>query len=132
MGWLREDPEFRAYSLELARQEYAGRDPETDLRGAGVDYQRIRCRGRRVRASDEVELDVIIKDGRLLICELRSWIDKAGMYMFERKARFYERRHQRQADRLIVVSPRTDAGAQQVAERLGIETYADSLEVATG
>lgn len=81
---------------------------------------------------DEVELDVIIKDGRLLICELRSWIDKAGMYMFERKARFYERRHQRQADRLIVVSPMIDAGAQQVAERLGIETYADSLEVATG
>jgi hypothetical protein len=37
---------------------------------------------------DQVELDVIIKNGLLLICELKSSIDKAGMYIFERKARF--------------------------------------------
>ena len=80
---------------------------------------------------DQVELDVIIKNGLLLICELKSSIDKAGMYIFERKARFYERRHQRKANRLIVISPMIDAGAQQVAERLGIETYGDSIEVET-
>ena len=81
---------------------------------------------------DQVELDVIIKNGLLLICELKSSVDKAAIYIFERKARFYERRHQRQADRLIVVSPMIDARAQQVAQRLGIETYGDSIEVATG
>jgi len=81
---------------------------------------------------DQVELAVIIKNGLLLICELKSSIDKAAMYIFERKARFYERRHQRQADRLIVVSPMIDARAQQVAQRLGIETYGDSMEVAPG
>jgi hypothetical protein len=80
---------------------------------------------------DQVELDVIIKNGLLLICELKSSIDKAGMYIFERKARFYERRHQRQANRLIVISPMIEARAQQVAERLGIETYGDSIEVET-
>ena len=80
---------------------------------------------------DQVELDVIIKNGLLLICELKSSIDKAGMYIFERKARFYERRHQRQANRLIVISPMIDARAQRVAERLGIETYGDSDEVET-
>ncbi len=80
---------------------------------------------------DQVELDVIIKNGLLLICELKSSIDKAGMYIFERKARFYERRHNRQANRLIVISPMIDARAQQVAERLGIETYGDSIEVET-
>ncbi len=80
---------------------------------------------------DQVELDVIIKNGLLLICELKSSIDKAGMYIFERKARFYERRHQRQANRLIVISPMIDARAQQVAERLGIELYSDSVEVET-
>jgi len=78
---------------------------------------------------DQVELDVIIKNGLLLICELKSSIDKAGMYIFERKARFYEQRHQRTANRLIVVSPMIDARAQKVAERLGIETYGDSTEV---
>ena len=56
---------------------------------------------------DQIELDVIIKNGLLLICELKSSIDKAGMYSFERKARFYERHHERQADRLIVISPFT-------------------------
>ena len=79
---------------------------------------------------DQVELDVVIKNGLLLICELKSSIDKAGMYIFERKARFYERRHQRQAQRLIVISPMIDARALKVAERLGIETYGDSSEVA--
>jgi hypothetical protein len=78
---------------------------------------------------DQVELDVIITNGQLLICELKSSIDKAGMYSFERKARFYERRHGRQADRLLVISPIIDARAQKVAERLGIETYGDSTEV---
>jgi hypothetical protein len=78
---------------------------------------------------DQVELDVIIKNGLLLICELKSSIDKAGMYIFERKARFYEQRHQRTANRLIVVSPMIDARARKVAERLGIETYGDSTEV---
>jgi hypothetical protein len=78
---------------------------------------------------DQVELDVIVKDGLLLICELKSSIDKAGMYSFERKARFYERRHQRQANRLIVISPMIEGRARKVAERLGIETYGDSTEV---
>jgi len=80
---------------------------------------------------DQVELDVIIKNGLLLICELKSSIDKAGMYIFERKARFYEKRHGRQANRLIVISPMIDARARKVAERLGIEMYGDSLDVET-
>jgi len=78
---------------------------------------------------DQIELDVIITDGLLLICELKSSIDKAGMHIFERKARFYESRHQRKADRLIVISPMIDPKAQKLAERLNIETYSDSEEV---
>jgi hypothetical protein len=78
---------------------------------------------------DQIELDVIIKNGLLLICELKSSIDKAGMYIFERKARFYERRHERKANRLIVISPMIDARARKVGERLGIEMYGDSIEV---
>ncbi|MFB1489007.1 MULTISPECIES: PD-(D/E)XK nuclease family protein [unclassified Thiocapsa] len=78
---------------------------------------------------DQIELDVIIKNGLLLICELRSSIDKAGMYIFERKARFYERRHERKANRLIVISPMIDGRARKVGERLGIEMYGDSTEV---
>ena len=80
---------------------------------------------------DQVELDIIIKNGLLLICELKSSIDKAGMYVFERKARFYEQRHNRKAQRLIVISPMVDARACKVAKDLGIEIYSDSADVET-
>jgi hypothetical protein len=80
---------------------------------------------------DQVELDVIIKNGLLIICELKSSIDKAGMYIFERKVRFYEKHHQRQANRLIVISPMVDARARKVAETLGIEVFSDSTDVAS-
>jgi len=78
---------------------------------------------------DQIELDVIIKNGVLLICELKSSIDKAAMYIFERKVRFYERRHHSKADRIIVISPMIEPKAQKVAVKLGIETYSDSSEV---
>jgi len=78
---------------------------------------------------DHVELDIIIKNGLLLICELKSSIDKGGMYLFERKARFYERHHNHKADRLIVISPMIDKRAKKLAKELGIEIYSDSLEV---
>lgn len=78
---------------------------------------------------DQVELGMIIKNGLLLICELKSSIDKAGMYIFERKVRFYEKRHQRQANRRIVISPMIDPKAKRVAEQLGIEIYSDSADV---
>jgi hypothetical protein len=80
---------------------------------------------------DQVELDVITKNGMLIVCELNSSIDKACMYSFERKARFYEKRHGRTASRLLVISPMIDARAKTVAERLGIETFGDSLDVET-
>lgn len=79
---------------------------------------------------EQIEIDVIIRNGLLILCELKSSIDKAGMYSFERKARFYERRHQRQANRLIVVSPMIESRALEVARRLGIETYGEPEEVA--
>lgn len=86
-------------------------------------------RGEVFGRPDQVELDVIVHNGSLIICELKSSIDKAGMYIFERKARFYEKRHQRTANRLMVISPMIDARARKVAEQLGIETYGDSILV---
>ncbi len=206
-GWLREDPDFRAYILDLTRGEYArradtedrfyailaelqrdreaqagkweeqnqkweanqqellrlhyeimaqaktydrsigalgarwGTQSEKALRDAlagileenfGVQVVNVTDfddTGEVFGRPDQVEIDVIVKNGLLLICELKSSIDKAGMYIFERKARFYEKRHGRTANRLIAISPMIDARAQKVAERLGIETYGDSTDV---
>ena len=78
---------------------------------------------------DQVELDVIIKNGVLILCEIKSSIDKAGMYIFSRKGDYYEQRHHRKPDRLIVISPWIDNRAQKVADSLGIETYGYSTDV---
>ena len=78
---------------------------------------------------DQIELDVIIKNGLLIICEIKSSLDKARMYSFERKIRFYEKKHQRQVTRMLVISPMVDARAGQVAAKLGIEVYNDSMGV---
>ncbi len=78
---------------------------------------------------EQVELDVIIQNGLLIIVEIKSSIDKAGMYIFERKVRFYEQRHQREAQRMMVISPMVDPKALPVAEKLGIEVYGDSMDV---
>ena len=76
---------------------------------------------------DQIELDVIVINGLLILMELKSSIGKADMYIFERKARFYEKLHDRHANRLIVISPMIDAKARQVGERLGIEMFGDSV-----
>jgi len=80
---------------------------------------------------DQVELDIIIKNGILIICELKSSMSKPDMYIFERKVRFYEQRHNRKASRMIVISPMVDEKAFKVAKNLNIEvySYADSIDI---
>jgi hypothetical protein len=79
---------------------------------------------------EQVDLDIIIKNGLLIICEIKSSMSKGDMYIFDRKVAFYQRKHQRQATRRIVVSPMVDPPAQAVATKLGIEVYsfADALD----
>ena len=78
---------------------------------------------------DQVELDIIIKNGRLLVCEIKSSMGKAAMYIFERKVRFYENRHHQKVDKILVISPMVDDRAKVVAKKLGIEIYSYAEDV---
>jgi hypothetical protein len=78
---------------------------------------------------EQIELDVIIRNGLLIICEIKSSMSRSDMFTFERKVRFYEQRHQRQANRMLVISPMIDTRAEQIAKQLGIEIYSDSIDV---
>ena len=78
---------------------------------------------------DQVELDVIIFNGTVILCQLKASMSKSDMYAFWRKAQFYEKQHQRRADRLLAISPMIDDKAKQVAKELQIETYSYSDEV---
>lgn len=78
---------------------------------------------------DQVELDVIIFNGTVILCELKASMSKSDMYAFWRKAQFYEKQHQRRPDRLLAISPMIDDNAKQVAKELQIETYSYGDEV---
>ncbi len=78
---------------------------------------------------DQVELDIIIIDGILIICEIKSSISKGEMYLFHKKAQFYEKRHNRTAKYLIAISPMVEEKAQKVAAELGIKVYSYADEI---
>ncbi|TAN48916.1 MAG: DUF3782 domain-containing protein [Methylococcaceae bacterium] len=78
---------------------------------------------------DQVEIDVIIKNGLLIVCELKSSLSKSDLLTFHRKALFYEQLQGRKADRLLAISPMIDDRARREGERLGIEMYGDSVDV---
>jgi len=78
---------------------------------------------------DQIELDLIVKNGTLIIVEIKSSMSKSEMYTFERKVRFYEKRHQRQVDKMIVISPMVAPKAIPVAEKLGVHIYTAAEDV---
>ena len=78
---------------------------------------------------DEIELDIIIKNGVLIVCEMKSSVSKSDMYIFERKVRFYEQKQTKPVSRLLVISPFVDKYAIPVADKLGIEVYSYADDV---
>jgi hypothetical protein len=78
---------------------------------------------------DQIELDLIIKNGVLMVCEIKSSVTKSDMYVFNKKVRFYEQKHDRLANRMIVISPMVDENALPYAKKLGIDVYSFADEV---
>ena len=72
---------------------------------------------------DQVELDVIIKNGLLIICEIKSSMSRGDVYIFNRKVKFYERLHQCAATRRLIITPMMRDDARGVAAKLGIEVF---------
>jgi len=80
---------------------------------------------------EQVELDVVIHNGTLILIEIKSSIN-TSIYVFERKVRFYERRHEHKAQRLIVISPMINPRAREIGNKqLGMDLYANSMDVST-
>ena len=78
---------------------------------------------------EQIEIDVIITNGTVILCEIKSSVSKAELYSFDRKAAFYQKRHQRPVTRKLVISPMVDERALSVAEAVGIEVYSYADEV---
>ena len=78
---------------------------------------------------EEIELDLILINGMLIIAEIKSSMSRGDMYIFYKKAKFYEKIHRRQVDRLAVISPMVDDKALEAAKKLGIKVYSYADEM---
>jgi hypothetical protein len=96
----------------------------------GVKVERVQYKdesGEVFGRPDQVELDVVIYDGQMLVCEIKSSASRADVYTFERKVRSYEKRVGRKADRAILISPMIEDA--ELARTLGIEVYTRAEDV---
>ncbi len=72
---------------------------------------------------DQVELDLIIKDGEVIVAEIKSSISKGDVAIFIKKVEFFIKKEGRPVSRKILISPMIDSSAKEFAESSGIEIY---------
>ena len=77
----------------------------------------------------QVELDVVIRDGKLMLIEIKSSMSRSEVYTLERVVEFYETQENRKVDRKLIVCPFLKPGVIEVAEKLGIEVFSDVTDV---
>jgi hypothetical protein len=71
----------------------------------------------------EVEVDIAVSDGKLILIEVSSHVRASDVLQFRRKAELYEKVTGRKPDRLIIVTPYIDEKALEAARQLGVEAY---------
>ncbi len=72
---------------------------------------------------DQVELDLIIRDGKILIAEIKSSMSKSDVFVLKRKVEFYKKREGKEVDRVLIISPMVDSKAMDLAREYGFEVY---------
>ncbi|MCX8070276.1 MAG: DUF3782 domain-containing protein [Thermodesulfovibrionales bacterium] len=70
-----------------------------------------------------VELDIIIRDGEVILAELKSSISKADVWLFEKKVRFFEKLSERAVTKKVIISPMIEPKAEGLIKDLGIKAY---------
>jgi hypothetical protein len=69
----------------------------------------------------DVDMDVVVRNGTLLLVEIKSSLSGADVAEFGRRAGLYREVTGRQATRLLMIGAFVDDRAREVAGRLGIE-----------
>jgi hypothetical protein len=70
-----------------------------------------------------IEIDVAVKDKKVILIEVSSHIRASDIFLFKRKAKFYEEKTKRKPDRLLVITPYAEDSAYKASKELGIEVY---------
>jgi hypothetical protein len=70
-----------------------------------------------------IEVDIAIKDGKTMLIEISSSVDKSKVTAFLRKAQLYERKTGIKPDRLVMVTPYAEDAAMKAAREMSVEIY---------
>jgi hypothetical protein len=73
--------------------------------------------------SSVIEIDIAIKDGKTMLIEISSSVDRSKVAAFLRKAKLYEKKTGIKPERLIMVTPYADEDAIEAAKEVNIEIY---------
>lgn len=76
---------------------------------------------------DQVEIDVIIKNGTTILVEIKSYVSKADVAIFLRKAKYYEKKHQKPKE-LIIITPQILPEVIARATEAGIKVFSYAEE----
>ncbi len=79
---------------------------------------------------EQVEMDVIIRNGLVIAIEIKSSVSRSDLALFQRKITFFEQTENVTVNRRFFISPFVDPNAVELAEGLGIELYTHSLDIA--
>ena len=78
---------------------------------------------------EQVEMDVIIRNGLVIAIEIKSSISRSDLSLFQRKIAFFEQTENVTVNRRFFISPFVDPNAVALAEGMGIELYTHSLDI---
>jgi len=70
-----------------------------------------------------VEVDVAVRDGKVILIEITSHARAPDVIIFRRKADLYAEKEGKRPDRLVIITPYAEEDAKKAAERLGVEIY---------
>ena len=78
---------------------------------------------------EQVEMDVIIRNGLVIAVEIKSSVSRGDLSLFQRKIAFFEQTENVTVNRRFFISPFVDPNAVELAEGMGIELYTHSLDI---
>ncbi len=70
-----------------------------------------------------VEIDVAVRDEKVMLIEVKSNVNASDIFEFKRKAELYEEKVGKKPVRMLIVTPYADEKAIEAARKLDIEIY---------
>ncbi len=71
----------------------------------------------------EVEIDVAVKNGKVVLIEISSHVRASDVFQFKRKAQLYEEKTGRKPRELMIIAPYVEEKALEASRKLGIKVY---------